>query len=139
MIELVVVIVILGILATVAIPRMSGLSEYRAVEFHDKVVSALRHAQKTSTSHRRMVCVAFTTSTLTLTIDTDNNAACDTALMVPGSQNSQVVSSDTAGAIFDPLPSGFSFSSDGTTGTDKSLTISGQTPIVVVGATGHVH
>lgn len=138
MVELVVVIVLLGILAVVAIPRMTGLSDYRVLEFHDKVVAALHHAQKTATSHRRQVCVAFTASTLTLTIDTDNNAACDTALLIPGAQDNQVVSGDTTHAVFNPVPPAFSFLSDGTTGADRSLAISGQAPIVVIGATGHV-
>src|ERR1035437_7525698 len=68
MIELVMVMVIIGILAVVAIARMDT-SGYRALEFHDKTVAALRYAQKTATSHRRLVCVAFTASTVTLTID----------------------------------------------------------------------
>lgn len=136
MIELITIIIILGILAAVAIPKMTALSDFRALEFHDQAVSALRHAQKTATSHRRMVCVAFTASTVTLTIDTDNNAACDTALLIPGAQNNQVVSGDTTNAIFSPVPAGFFFSSDGT-GADRSLTIAGQ-PITIVGATGSV-
>lgn len=138
MIELVMVIVILGILAAVAIPRMGATSDYRVLEFHDRVVTALRHAQKSATSHRRRVCVAFTASTVALTIDTDNNAACDTALLIPGAQNNQVVSGDATNAIFNPVPTAFNFLPDGT-GADRNLTIAGQDPIVVVGATGHVH
>jgi len=139
MIELVMVIVILGILAAVAIPRMSGLSDYRGLEFHDKVVSALRHAQKTATSHRRTVCVAFTASTVTLTIAQANAGACVANLMAPGANSNVVQSSDTTNAVFNPVPPAFNFLSDGTTGAVPDLAISGQTPIVVVGTTGHVH
>lgn len=134
MVELVMIIVILGILAVVAIPRMDT-SGYRALEFHDKVISALRYAQKTATSHRRMVCVAFTASTVTLTIDHDRSGACDgQALNLPGGDSNTVQGSD---AVFNPVPAGFSFLSDGT-GADRTLKISGQPDISVVGATGHV-
>ena len=44
-VELVMVIVIIGIIAVVAVPRMDT-STFRALEFHDRTVAALRHAQK---------------------------------------------------------------------------------------------
>lgn len=137
MIELVTVIVILGILAAVAIPRMNT-SDYRSLEFHDRSVAALRFAQKTATSHRRMVCVAFTASTVTLTIDHDKSGACDgQALNLPGLNTNILQSSDTTNAVFNPVPAGFSFQPDGT-GADRTLSITGQTAISVVGTTGHV-
>lgn len=138
MIELVMVIVILGILAVVAIPRMDT-SGYRALEFHDKTVAALRYAQKTATSHRRMVCVAFTASTLTLTVDHDRSGACDgQVLMLPDSNSNVVQSGDTTNAVFSPIPADFNFLSDGT-GADRNLNIAGQTAITVVGTTGSVY
>jgi len=138
MVELVMIIVILGILAVVAIPRMDT-SGYRAFEFHDKVVSALRYAQKTATSHRRMVCVAFTESKVTLTIDHDRLGGCnDHALNLPGS-DSNIVQGNTAEGVFDSLPADFSFLSDGTTSAViPPLQIAGQPLISVVKETGHV-
>jgi MSHA pilin protein MshC len=134
LVELVMIIVILGIIAVFAIPRMDT-SGYRAVEFRDKVVSALRYAQKTATSHRRMVCVAFTASSVALTIDHDRSGACDgQALNLPGSGSNTVQGGDTA---FGALPADFNFLPDGT-GADRTLQISGQPDILVVGATGHV-
>lgn len=138
MIELVMVIVILGILAVVALPRMGGLSDFRALEFHDQVVSALRHAKNSASSHRRLVCVAFTATTVTLTIARANpSAACDDPLTLPGSNASVVQSHDTTNVFFNPLPAAFNFLPDGT-GADRNLAIAGQTPIVVTGATGYV-
>lgn len=130
------VIVILGMLAIVAIPRMETGS-YRALEFHDRTVTALRYAQKTATSHRRMVCAAFTESTVTLTIDHDKSGACDGhALNLPDG-SALVQSHDTANAIFDPVPAGFSFQPNGT-GADRTLRIGGMSDIAVVGSTGYV-
>lgn len=145
-IELVMVIVILGILAAVAMPRMTGLSDFRVLEFHDQAVSALRHAQKTATSHRRLVCVAFTATTLSLRIANGNpQSTCDTGLTLPGGATS-VQSGDTTNAVFSPVPDALFFQPDGRGTSDgagatvvsPSLTITGQTAITVVGASGYV-
>ncbi len=147
MVEMITVIVILGILAVVAIPRMSN-AEYRTQEFRDKVVSALRYAQKSAVSHRRMVCVTFTTTTVTLTMDTNADLVCDgndTPLLLPGSNSSVLNSPDAGKAAFaasDNLAA-LTFRSDGTAIANRTLSIpvSGQAALVitVVGATGHVN
>lgn len=137
LVELVMVMVMLGVLAVVAIPSMST-SGYRAQQFHDGVVSALRYAQKSAVSHRRMVCVDFNASTLTLTIDdTKTTTACATALNLPGTNSNVLTSADTTNAVFAPVPTAFSFQPNGT-GADRTLSIAGQTDIIVVGATGYV-
>lgn len=137
LIELVVIIILLGILAVAVVPRMST-DGYQALAFHDRVVSVLRYAQKTASSHRRLVCVAFTASTVTLTIDHDNNGACDSqALNLPGSNNNVLQSGDPVAVVFSPVPAGFGFQRDGT-GADMTLTITGEAAITVVAATGHV-
>jgi type II secretory pathway pseudopilin PulG len=146
MVELVMVIVILGVLAAVAIPRMSGLSDFKVLAFHDQVVAALRHGQKSATSHRRLVCATFTATTLSLRIANNNpQSTCDTDLTLPAGGTS-VQSGDTTNAVFSPVPAALFFQPDGrgtsdgagTTVVSPNLTITGQTPITVVGATGHV-
>jgi len=145
MTELVTVIVILGILAAVALPRMST-SEYHAVAFRDSVTSALRYAQKSATSHRRLVCATFPATTLSLRIANSNpQSTCDTNLPLAGGGTS-VQSGDTANAVFSPVPAALFFQPDGrgtsdgagSTVVSASLTVTGQTPITVVGASGHV-
>ena len=137
MIELVVVIVILGVLAAVAIPRMDT-SGYRAMEFHDKTVSALRYAQKTAPSHRRLVCVTFPDDhTLALNVDTNKDAVCETALLVPGAQNNQVVSGDPVQAKFSSTPAVLNFAADGTS-SSPTIKIQGANDIIVYGTTGLV-
>ena len=143
LIELVTVIVILGVLAVVAIPRMET-SVYRAAEFHDKTVSALRFAQKTATSHRRLVCVTFPdTHTVQLNIDTSQKrGTCDAsapALFLPGSASNQVVSSDPANVKFSSLPTTLNFEAVGTS-ANASLAFfnDGAAAITIVGATGYV-
>lgn len=145
MIELVTVMILIGIVAVVAIPRMDT-SGYSALAFHDKAVSALRYAQKTATSHRRLVCVSFSATTVTLNIAKAQGAtACDAALALP-SGSASVLSGDATNAIFNPVPATLYFQSDGrgtsdgagTAAVALSLSISGQPAIVVAGASGHV-
>jgi len=140
LVELITVIIILGILAAVAIPRMTGPNEFRAFEFHDRTVATLRFAQKAAVSHRRMVCVAFTASTVTLTIDaTRTGTTCSAPLNLPGITSNVLTSGDPANAIFNPVPTSFNFLPNGTTGNIPPLTINGQTPITVAGPTGYVN
>ena len=140
LIELVVIVMILGILAVVAIPRM-GNADYKTQEFRDKVVSALRYAQKTSVSHRRLVCVSFTTSSVTLQINTAAiGTTCSASLVVPGTNSNTVNSPDPAKAYFTPASSlaVLNFLPDGTSG-GRQLFIPGESVIVVEGATGYVN
>ena len=59
LIELIMVIVILGVLAVVAAPRILNIGDFAARGFHDETLSILRYAQKTAIAQRRMVCVTF--------------------------------------------------------------------------------
>jgi MSHA pilin protein MshC len=136
-IELVTIMVILGIIAVVAIPRMDT-SAYHEASFHDRVVTALRFAQKSAASHRRIVCVTFPDNhTLTLNMDTNKDGVCDTALAIPGAQNNQVVSSDPANAVFTSLPAALSFATDGIS-AGGTISITGMSVITIYGATGYV-
>lgn len=146
MVELVMVIIILGILAAVAMPRMSGLNDFKAQAFYDGVINSLRFAQKTATSHRRLVCVTFTTSTVTLRIaELAGAVSCDYDLSLPAG-GTVVQSEDTGYAVFNSLPAVLYFQSDGratSNGNGSSVfqgtlpSIAGRT-IKVEGTTGYV-
>lgn len=145
MIELITIMVLLGILTVMAVPRMNSTSTFRALEFHDKTIAALRYAQKTATSHRRLVCVAFASNSVTLTIDHDDNGACNgQALLVPGSSSNIVQSTDSTG-VFASTPATLYFQPDGRGTSDAA----GANPAVldttidssrlyVAGATGFI-
>lgn len=143
MIELVTVIVVLGILAVVALPRMDTGS-YAALDFHDRSVATLRYAQKTATSHRRLVCVSFTATTLSLNIASLNTAAtatCDTSLLLPGLNSNTMQSRDAANAAYASVPGSFSFNPDGSASANQTISFAGTSPptaISVAGTTGYV-
>ena len=60
LVELVVTLVILGIIAAVAIPRVVGKSTFDSRGFHDRATATVRYAQKLAIAQRRpiFVCVA---------------------------------------------------------------------------------
>ncbi len=68
LIELIMVIVLLGVLAVFAAPRIFSSDDFNARGFHDETLALLRYAQKTAIAQRRTVCVAFTATTAILTI-----------------------------------------------------------------------
>ena len=139
LVELVTVVVILGIIAVVAVPRFFDRGTYDSREFHDQVISTLRYAQKAAIAQRRFVCIVIQGNVVTLTYDatppsaTHTSAACGPALTNP------------AGAV--SAPSGvtvsnasFSFDALGSTAVPQFIAIKNYSPdITVEMGTGYVH
>ncbi len=145
MVELITILIILGILAVVAIPRMDSATSFRSVEFRDRVIAALRYAHKTATSHRRLVCATLTQTSVAL--DIDNSASkdnsCDVGLMIPGGTTASF-SATQDGFVGAPSPAVLHFQPDGrvtdAAGTiaDVDATVKDGGKVVVWGATGYV-
>ncbi len=87
MIELITIIIILGILAAVATPRLFDRNAFESRGFYDQLISGLRYAQKTAISQRRQVCVSFPAfaagSRMVLRTASAFGGACDTDLENP--------------------------------------------------------
>jgi MSHA pilin protein MshC len=147
LVELITVMILLGILSVVVLPRLEQGAMFGAVSFRDRVASSLRYAQKTAVSHRRLVCGTVAADRLTLTVATAfGDAACANALA--GSDGGQPAAlSPNATVTLTAVPAGPLYfqpsgavSSDGAGAvpTDFALTVTDQTAIAVNGATGHV-
>lgn len=149
MVELVMVIVILGVLAVVALPNLTGTSVFATSSFRSEVVSALRYAQKSAVSHRRLVCATLSASAVTLAIAAANPAsACPSPLA--SSDGTAYQSKDAAAmASGTPIGSVLYFQPSGTVTTDGAgatlvagsagkISITDQTDIKIEGATGYV-
>ena len=152
LIEMIVTLVLLGILSVYALPRLFAPSDYYAFGFHGETLSYLRYAQKTAIAQRRTVCVAFTLSSVTLTISSNPatyNCSSAGALIGPKGESSPVTLNARPGISFSTLPTAFYFDGLGqpitVAGTGaaqgtQTFQVSGVSKsITVETATGYVH
>ena len=135
LIELIMVIVLIGVLAVFAAPRIFKSDDFNARGFHDETLAFLRYAQKTAIAQRRTVCVSLNAAGVALTMDTNTPAdgACDA---VPTLPNVPRGGSGLAGSVVS-----FQFTPLGSTNkaANVTVTIAGSTNITVEAATGYVH
>ena len=153
LVELIVMMVIMGTLSAIAIPKFFDRSVFDNNGFHDQVVAALRYAQKEAIAQHGFVCVVFTSNSVTLTTGATNS--CGTALANPSGGTSYSLSPSTGSqASFSPTPGNFSFDCMGiprTTGqgtcTDATGVLTSSQAVYVQNAaaitvemqTGYVH
>jgi MSHA pilin protein MshC len=84
MLELVVVIVILGAMSIYVAPRLNLALDIRNDAWLDQATSAVRFARDTAVSHRRLVCMTVSASSVSLRIASTNpSSTCDTDLAGP--------------------------------------------------------
>ncbi|MEY4750877.1 MAG: hypothetical protein RIQ60_3091 [Pseudomonadota bacterium] len=144
--ELVAVLVIVGALAAVALPRLDGALNLRADGYRDQIVAALRLAGASAVSHRRLVCATVDASSVRLTIAAANPAlACTAAL--PGVTGGAAAALSSGGASSSLAPAGtLYFQPSGRVTSDAAglnaglwtLSVSGAPVINLIGETGHV-
>ena len=129
------VIVILGVLAIFAAPRVFNAGDFSARGFHDETLSLLRYAQKTAVVQRRSVCVQVNDPGITLTMDTKAtpDGICNGPLNLP---NTPRGGTGLTGSV-----ASFKFNSLGATDQAGAVTLSivNSTAIIVEADTGYVH
>ena len=146
-IELVAVIVLMAVLAVSVLPKLDVMNAMRGAAWRDQVLMALRHAQATATSHRRLVCVTVATGAVTLTIASANPATgCGASL--PGPDGNADWARDAKAPATTVSPSGVLYvqptgrvtlaGNASSAAADRSIAIDGETSITLVGETGHV-
>ena len=147
MIELIMVVVLLGVLAVFAAPRLFNSNDFNARGFHDEALSYLRYAQKAAVAQRRTVCVTFDDTSLTLTLaSAATSTSCNTALRGPRG-DSPARASARSGVTFNATPTSFNFDALGqpvnTAGTalgTQVIQVAGAAnAITIEAATGYVH
>ena len=159
LVELVMVLVILGVLAVFALPRMIDNNDTAARGLHDRTLSYLRFAQKTAIAQRRTVCVAFTNTSVSLRIaNTDGTYSCASpnGVVLAGADGKDSVSVSGASYVAAAVngvgclatPAAFSFDGlgqpvDGSgvaLGSAQCVQVGNATnSITVEAATGYVH
>lgn len=156
LVELIMVVVILGVLAVYAVPRMFNSGDFNARGFHDETLAYLRYAQKTAIAQRRTVCVTFGANSLTLAAalnaPTAAVAAADCTTAAPSFFGPKGESPPTLTAkgtvIYSATPTNLSFNGLGqpisTAGvvltTARTIQVTGAANAITVEAgTGYVH
>ena len=151
LVELVMVIVILGILAIFAAPRLFNSNGFYARGFHDETLGLLRYAQKSAVAQRRMVCVTFAASSATLTVDADGSAAtgtngCEANLTGPKGESpakvtakGSVTYASSTNFIFDGLGQPLNTSRVPLTTSTTIQVANAANSITVEATTGYVH
>lgn len=95
MVELILVIIVAGILAAVAAPRMLGRTGFDTRGFADQLAATVRFAQKLAVAQHTDVYVQLTANDATLCYD----AACATPAPGPGGEKPYTVSAPSGVAI----------------------------------------
>lgn len=145
--ELIIVIVIVGILAAVAGPRIQGILGAQDDAWRDQAVASLRLGQKTAVASRRLVCAVVATGSVTLSIAAANPAtACSAVVTGPDGGSTVTHTRSTAPTTVSPQatlyfqPAGqVSTDAAGTAVANFTVSIATESSISVVGATGYVH
>jgi MSHA pilin protein MshC len=145
LVELITTLILVGILAVVAIPRLVGVEAYNTRAFSDRVLAGLRYAQKQAIAKRRKVCVSVLANSVTFQYASVAGAAaaCDLPLAGPGGVSPFVVMAESSGAgnvVLAPVTT-FSFNALGRPSTGQVFTVTGDSVVTirVESETGYVH
>ena len=127
LVELVVVLIVIGVLSVVAIPRLRGVDAFNTQGFTDRVMSGLRYAQKQAIAKRRNVCVVFSGTTITFTYAASAGVAvnCSLSLTGPAGQTAFSIAPEKSGLSFSASPGSFAFDAQGRPITSSSTGVVG--------------
>ena len=142
LIELIMVIVILGVLAVFAAPRLFDNSAFTGRGLHDETMALLRFGQKTAIAQRRAVCVTVNGTGITLAMFVANPAPATCAAATPAQAPTLTPPfTPKGGSGLASSASPFQFTPLGNTDQTAviTLTVANSTPIKVEAGTGYVH
>src|SRR3989440_11339917 len=104
--ELVLSIVLMGILAAIALPRMMSSKGFASRGFYDEAQAVVRYAQKTAIAWRRPIVVCVAADKISAISNSD--CAAPIAIMHPVNTTTPLQSTAPSGVTLSPLGS-FSF------------------------------
>lgn len=146
MVELVAVLLLVGVLAVVAMPRLDGALSLRGAAWRDQVQAAALQARSLATGHRRLVCLTVATGELRLAIASANPASsCNTTLPGPDGDvrwavdaQALAVSVSPAGTLHFQPDGRITSDGAGLTAVNASVAIAGEAALQITGETGLV-
>lgn len=142
MIELIVMMIVIGIMAVVVLPRFDLLKGFDEVGYRDKVKATLEYARKSAVAMRRQVRVSVNDSGLTVEFQKQTpeleGIAAWSALNLPGSATNTFAAPN--GISLAPASATIVFDALGRPDAAKAFTVSGGGGTISVEAeTGYVH
>ena len=152
MVELVTIMLIIGILAVVALPRFDLLKGFDEIGYRDKVKATLEYARKSAVAQRRHVRITTAANGMTVwisSIDPDTAPSWPIVfarpLILPGSSSNAVtppsggtLAASVSPLAFDPLGRPLDASTGAALALAATFTVSGNT-VTVEAETGYVH
>lgn len=141
LLELIVVMVILGVMAVVAIPRFAVRLEFESAGFTAALSNSLRFARQQAIAQRRQVCVVVSASGVVLTRASTFGGACDGALTDPSNGHAYSLPTPSGVSIGGAGPMSFVFSPLGQPSSKVVLVVTGDVAhtVTVEPETGYVH
>jgi MSHA pilin protein MshC len=147
LVELIMVMVLVGIMAAVALPKMSNVMSTQSPGYRDQMMASINYARKIAVSQRRHVCVSITSTAVTLTADpalpvNHTNGNCPNSLALPLGGN--VVTAPKNVTASPAVAIDFDAQGRPVTGAPATITITdastSQTPTLTIEAeSGYVH
>lgn len=146
LIELIMVVVILGVLAVFAAPRILNNSDLYAKGFHDESLAYLRYAQKTAIAQRRTVCVTFPSSSSLALAIASTTATLDCSTPAPSGMTGPKGDAASAtlnakagfGVTYSGTPAALNFNGLGQPTTSSGVALLAPQTIQVVGVTNTI-
>lgn len=146
MVELIAVLLLVGVLAVVALPRFDGALALRSAGWHDQVRAGLLQARALAQGHRRLVCVTLATGEVRLALASANPASsCNTTLTGPDGDarwafdtNGITLTLSPAGTLYFQPDGRITSDGAGTSPVNASVSLAGEAALQITGETGHV-
>lgn len=142
LIELIMVIVILGVLAVFAAPKLFDNLAFTGRGLHDETMALLRFAQKTAIAQRRAVCVTVNSTGVSLAMFIANPAPATCAAATAAQlQTLTPPFTPKGGTGLASATTPFQFTPLGNTDQPAAitLTVANSTPITIAPGTGYVY
>lgn len=148
--RLVAIVLLLGILSVVVMPRLDSALALGGSAWRDQVVASLKTARSLAQGHRRLVCATVATGSVSLAIAATNpptspaNGCGSTLVGADGSSNwasdsgSHATTVTPAGTLYFQPDGRITSDGAGTSTVSTSIAIAGETAISLNGVTGLV-
>jgi prepilin-type N-terminal cleavage/methylation domain-containing protein len=146
LVELIAVMMLVGVLSVVALPRFDGALALRSAGWRDQLQAGLLQARTLAQGHRRLVCVTLATGELRLALASTNPAsACDTVLKGPDGDarfavdgNAIALTQTPAGTLYFQPDGRITSDGAGSSAVNASVALAGENVLQLIGETGHV-